>query len=115
MPPPSPPPPQKTSWLTRLKTGLAKTGSNLTSLFVGAKVDEALFEELETTLLMADAGVDATAYLIDELRSRARKERIEDAERLRSVLAEILVELLRPLEKALRTVAIRRSRRRRSS
>ena len=92
--------PTKAPWLARLKSGLAKTGSSITGLFVGAKVDEALFEELESTLLMADAGVEATSFLIERLRERARKERIDDAQRLKDALAEILVELLRPLEKS---------------
>ncbi|EJC60820.1 signal recognition particle-docking protein FtsY, partial [Alcaligenes faecalis subsp. faecalis NCIB 8687] len=46
----------KTSWMSRLKQGLSRTGQSLSSLFVGAKVDETLFEELEDALLMADAG-----------------------------------------------------------
>lgn len=50
-------------WMSRLRSGLSKTSKGLTTLFVGVKVDEALFEELETALLMADAGVDATEYL----------------------------------------------------
>ena len=49
---------------------------------------------------MADAGVEATSFLIERLRERARKERIDDAQRLKDALAEILVELLRPLEKS---------------
>ena len=92
--------PRKT-WLDRLKTGLAKTGSGISSLFVSTKVDEALFEELESALLMADAGVDATAYLIDRLRARARKEAIEDGRQLKVALESLMTELLRPLEKRL--------------
>ena len=89
------------TWLQRLKSGLAKTGSGITSLFVGAKVDEALFEELETALLMADAGVDATAHLIGQLRARAKKDRIEDGAQLKIALAELMTALLAPLEKKL--------------
>lgn len=91
----------KTSWLRRLKGGLAKTGSSITSLFGGGKVDEALFENLESALLMADAGVDATSYLIQQLRARARKEGIEDARVLKAALGSLLVDLLRSLEKPL--------------
>ena len=90
----------KRSWLDRLKTGLAKTGSGLTTLFVGARVDEALFEELESALLMADAGVDATRHLIAQLRAVARKEAIEDAQQLKTALARLMTELLQPLERA---------------
>ena len=91
----------KASWLQRLKGGLAKTGSSITGLFAGSKVDEALFEALESALLAADAGVDATHYLIEKLRARARKERIEDARLLKEALGALLVELLQPLEKPL--------------
>jgi fused signal recognition particle receptor len=90
----------KRSWLEKLKAGLAKTGSGISGLFVGARVDEAFFEELESALLMADAGVDATNYLIERLRLRARKESIEDSAQLKRVLAELMTELLRPLEKS---------------
>ena len=93
-------PPARRSWLDRLKTGLAKTGSGITTLFVGARVDEALFEELESALLMADAGVDATTHLITQLRAAARKEFIEDAQQLKATLARLMTDLLRPLEKS---------------
>ena len=93
----------KTSWLQRLRNGLAKTGSSITGLFVGSKVDEALFEELESALLMADAGVDATNYLIQQLRVRARREGIEQAHLLKGALAASLIELLQTLEKPLDT------------
>ena len=92
----------KASWLQRLKGGLAKTGSSITGLFVGGKVDEALFQDLESALLMADAGVDATNHLIEQLRARARKERIENAQLLKQALGELLVDLLRSLEKPLK-------------
>ena len=58
-----------------------KTSRNLGTLFLGVKVDEALFEELETALLMADAGVEATEYLLGELRRRVKNERIEGCRR----------------------------------
>jgi len=89
------------SWIDRLKSGLAKTGSGISVLFVGSKVDEALFEELESALLMADAGVDATNFLIEQLRLRARKEAIDDGRELKLALGRIMVELLAPLEKRL--------------
>ncbi len=97
---PAPEPPKR-SWLDRLKSGLAKTGSGISELFVGARVDEALFEELESALLMADAGVDASRDLIDRLRVRARKEGIDDARALKAALADLMTELLVPLEKPL--------------
>ncbi|MEF9384425.1 signal recognition particle-docking protein FtsY [Ralstonia solanacearum species complex bacterium KE056] len=88
-------------WMSRLRSGLSKTSKSLTTLFVGVKVDEALFEELETALLMADAGVDATEYLLNELRRRVKAQRIETAEGVKTALRDLLIELLHPLEKTM--------------
>ncbi|MBV2179658.1 MAG: signal recognition particle-docking protein FtsY [Castellaniella sp.] len=89
----------KSSWLTRLRQGLSRTGQNLGSLFVGVKVDEALFEELEVALIMADAGVEATDKLLAELRARVRKQRIDQPEAVRAALQDILADHLKVLEK----------------
>ncbi|MFO7188392.1 MAG: signal recognition particle-docking protein FtsY [Pseudomonadota bacterium] len=89
---------ERASWFDRLRAGLKKTGSQLSGLFGGGKIDEALFEELETALLMADAGVDATNHLLQQLRARVRKERLETAEQLKEALADELTKLLQPLE-----------------
>ena len=91
--------PVRRSWIDRLRTGLARTGAGITTLFVGARVDEALFEELESALLMADAGVDATTHLIARLRAVAKKESIDDAQQLKTALVRLMTDLLRPLEK----------------
>ncbi|CAM3642920.1 Signal recognition particle receptor FtsY [Bordetella sputigena] len=91
--------PGKKSWLQRLKQGLSRTGQSIGGLFVGVKVDENLFEELETALIMADAGVEATEALLTALRARVKKERIEDAAKVREVLRQILADHLRPLER----------------
>ncbi len=94
-------PAARASWLSRLKSGLARTGSSISAVFTGARVDEALFEELESVLLQADAGVDASQFLMDKLRETARRERIEDGGELKRALAQALIELLAPLEKEL--------------
>ncbi|VVD26866.1 signal recognition particle-docking protein FtsY [Paraburkholderia dioscoreae] len=101
VPPPRPDVGAKRSWLTRLKTGLSKTSSSLTGIFVGAKIDEDLYEELETALLMSDAGVDATEYLLEALREKVRAERLTDPQQVKAALRTLLVDLLRPLEKSL--------------
>lgn len=90
---------QKTSWLAKLKGGLAKTGQSLGSLFVGVRVDEALFEELETALIMADAGVEATGQLMTALRAKVKRDRIEEADAVRQALKDVLAEHLKVLEK----------------
>lgn len=90
---------EKASWFSRLKSGLARTGSSISSLFVGVKVDEDLFEELETALIMADSGVEATQTLLTKLRTKVKKERIEDAAEVKKALHVLLTEHLKPLEK----------------
>ena len=93
------------SWAERLKSGLSRTrqqlGGGLASLFGRRKIDEELLEELETTLLMADCGVEATQYLLDSVRTRWKKDRLETADQLQQALAEALTGLLRPLEQPL--------------
>jgi fused signal recognition particle receptor len=96
------------SWAQRLKQGMARTRSAFTGqiagLFgVGAKIDEALFEDLETVLLTADVGVDATRHLIQRLRDRVKRDKLTEADQLRGALKEELAALLAPLEKALDT------------
>ena len=92
-------PARKTSWLGRLKQGLSRTGQSLGGLFVGVKVDENLFEELESALIMADAGLEATEQLLTALRARVRKERIEDPAQVKQALRQVLADHLRPLER----------------
>ncbi|AJC20887.1 signal recognition particle-docking protein FtsY [Pandoraea pulmonicola] len=98
---PAPAPAAKRSWLTRLKTGLSKTSAGLTGIFVGVKVDENLFEELEGALLMSDAGVEATTFLLDALRKKVKAERLTEGEQVKRALHDLLVELLQPLEQSL--------------
>jgi fused signal recognition particle receptor len=92
---------KKRSWMSRLKAGLSKTSSNLSLLFVGARIDEDLYEELESALLMSDAGMDATQYLLDNLRRKVKEDKLLDAPAVKAALKELLVDLLRPLEKPL--------------
>ncbi len=92
---------QKQSWMTRLKAGLSKTSSNLTTLFVGARIDDALYEELESALLMADAGVDATQFLLDGLKRKVKNEKLTDAAQVKTALRTLLIEMLTPLQKPL--------------
>ncbi|KRA00785.1 hypothetical protein ASD71_01365 [Achromobacter sp. Root565] len=91
--------PKKASWLSRLKQGLSRTGQSIGGIFVGVKVDENLFEELESALIMADAGLEATEKLLTALRARVKKERIEDPAKVKTALRELLADHLRPLER----------------
>jgi len=100
--PPAPPPAElRRSWLDRLKAGLSKTSSNLTLLFVGAKIGDDLYEELESALLVSDAGVDATEYLLDALKRKVKDEKLTEAEQVKTALRSLLIDLLTPLQKPL--------------
>jgi fused signal recognition particle receptor len=90
--------PDRRPWLARLRQGLSRTSGNLATLFVGVKVDEALFDELETALLVADAGVSTTAWLLAALRERVRRDRLTDPMQVKAALRALLAELLTPLE-----------------
>ena len=90
---------KKKSWMERLKAGLSKTSSNLSLLFVGAKIDDDLYEELEAALLMSDAGMDATLYLLDALKRRVKDDKLLDAAAVKVALKELMTDMLRPLQK----------------
>jgi len=92
---------KKQSWMARLKAGLSKTSSNLSLLFVGARIDEDLYEELESALLMSDAGMDATEHLLGSLRRKVKEDKLLDAAAVKAALKELMVEMLQPLQKPL--------------
>lgn len=81
---------QKQSFFTRLKQGLSKTSQNLGGgifdLFRDKKIDEDLFEELETQLLLADVGIETTMKIIDSLTESASRKQLKDAEALYDLL-----------------------------
>ncbi|WP_041432218.1 signal recognition particle-docking protein FtsY [Thiobacillus denitrificans] len=96
-------PPARVSWAQRLKQGLAKTrdrlGGQLAGLFgVGRKIDAELFEELETILITADIGVDATQALLDTLQKKVRRENLTEASELQTALKQALIDMLLPLQ-----------------
>ena len=101
--PATPPPaaPERQSWLDKLKSGLRKTGSSIATVFTGAQIDDALYEELEAALLMADAGVAATQFLLDDLKRRVKESKTTEPAAVKGLLMEALAELLAPLEKPL--------------
>ncbi|HSY27222.1 MAG TPA: signal recognition particle-docking protein FtsY [Burkholderiaceae bacterium] len=92
---------QRSSWLERLKKGLSKTSSSLTLLFVGAKIGDDLYEELESALLVSDAGVEATQYLLNALKAMVKDEKLTEADQVKIALRSLLIELLTPLQKPL--------------
>ena len=79
----------------RVRSALSRTGEGIGNLFLGSKViDEALLEELETLLLMADVGIDSTRSIIEELTSQLDRQALKDGEALRDALHEILLNKL---------------------
>jgi fused signal recognition particle receptor len=89
------------SWAARLKAGLARTrdvlNTPVSELFTRQRIDESVYEDLESALLQADCGVAATQSILASLRKR----KIEDGAELRRALKESIAELLAPLEKKL--------------
>ena len=92
-------------WTARLKQGLSKSrdkmAKSLAGVFGGGKIDEDLYEELETVLLTSDMGIEATEHLMDEVRRRVSLKGLSDGHELRQALKEAVYDLLAPLEKPL--------------
>jgi len=88
-------------WVSKLKSGLQKTGASLSGVFTGKHIDDALYEDLESALLMADAGVSATAYLLGEVKRRVKDSGVTHPVAVKNILTEALTQLLQPLEQAL--------------
>jgi len=94
-------PPERQKWLDKLKTGLGKTATNISGVFGGNVIDEALYEDLESALLMSDAGVSATEFVLADLRRKAAATGISHPVALKNALIATLTQLLQPLQKAL--------------
>ena len=93
---------ERRGWLDKLRGGLRKTGSSIAQVFTGTQIDDALYEELESALLMADAGVKATEFLLDDLKRRVKQAKATDPHAVKGLLADAIAELLAPLEQPLR-------------
>ena len=90
------------SWFAQLKSGLARTGGQLSDLFGGGgKIDDEIYEELETILITADVGMDATRALLADLRHHVREHHLNEVSQLKEALAYCLVKLLKPLAQPL--------------
>jgi fused signal recognition particle receptor len=96
----------KAGFFSRLRRGLGRTSENLVqgmgTLFLGRKeIDEDLLEELESRLLLADVGVDATRDIIGHLTQRVSRKELTHAQGLQAALQEELLALLKPCESPL--------------
>ncbi|WBG64192.1 signal recognition particle-docking protein FtsY [Pseudomonas citronellolis] len=100
----------KRGFFARLKQGLSKTsaslGEGMASLFLGKKaIDDDLLDEIETRLLTADVGVEATTAIVQNLTRRVARKELADSEALYKALQEELAGLLRPVEQPLAIAA----------
>jgi len=97
--------PKKEGFFARLKKGLLKTrvniGSGFASIFSGKKIDDELFEELETQLLTADLGVDTTMKLIDNLTDAADRKQLKDGDALYELMKQEMAAMLKTAEQPL--------------
>lgn len=94
-------PAARQGWLAKLKNGLRKTGSSITTVFTGTQIDDALYEELESALLMSDAGVGATEHLLADLKRRVKDSKTTDPAAVKTLLADAFADLLLPLQRPL--------------
>ena len=93
---------EKLGWFARIRSGLGKTRSHLTDgiadLFLGKKqIDDELMEDLETQLLLADVGIEATTEIIDNLSARVSRKELREPQALYRALQGELTELLAPV------------------
>ncbi len=98
--------PKKEGLFKRLRSGLAKTGSSITEgmgdLVLGKKkIDEDVLEDLETRLLMADVGMEATTRIIGDLTKRVSRDELSDGDALTEAMYTEMVKILRPVSKPL--------------
>ncbi|APQ13227.1 signal recognition particle-docking protein FtsY [Pseudomonas oryzihabitans] len=103
---PAPAEPAKLGFFARLRQGLSKTsaslGEGMASLFLGKKaIDDDLLEELETRLLTADVGVEATGVIMRNLTQKVARKQLADSEALYQALQQELTEMLLPVEQPL--------------
>ncbi len=101
IPEPGAVPAERQRWLSKLQAGLRKTGSSISTVFTGGQIDDQLYEDLETALLMADTGVKATEHLLADVKRRVKEGGMTHPVAVKNALVESLALLLKPLEKAL--------------
>ena len=93
--------PERQRWFSKLQDGLRKTGSSISTVFTGSRIDEQLYEDLETALLLADTGVSATEHLLADVKRRVKEGGMTHPVAVRNALIESITVLLKPLERPL--------------
>ena len=85
----------------KLNVGPAWLTTDLKELLPGRKIDAQILDDLETRLITADVGVEATARILDGLRGRVARKELDDVDALLKALSAAMVEILRPVEREL--------------
>lgn len=103
---------EKTGFFGKLRQGLNKTGNSITSglgtAFLGKKeINPEFFEDIETQLLIADVGVEATQKIIDDLTQKTRRNELNDVDAVSDALAQSMIEILSPVSVNLDTTSSR--------
>ena len=86
----------------KIKQGLSKTASSISSVFTASELDDDFYDELEESLILADLGVDTTTQAVERLRGAAKERHLKTAEEARACLREILADMLNVGSPALR-------------
>src|SRR5215831_3043429 len=97
---PGSPPAERVGFFSRLRSRLNRGPSwltyDLTNLFRGRKIDAQILEELESRLLLADVGVEATEHILSGLQKRVARNELADVEALIAALRAAIVDILAP-------------------
>jgi fused signal recognition particle receptor len=98
-------PTESKSWAARLRAGLSRTrtqlSSKLATVFRRGKIDDELYEELESVLLTSDVGIAATERVLANLKAQVKKDGLTESTEVKAALQKVLIDLLTPLEKPL--------------
>ena len=98
-------PPAKAGFLARMRAKINRPGSwlsyDLANLVPGRKIDAEVLDELETRLLTADVGVEATQQILDDLRKRVARQELDDVDKLIAALTDAITAILLPVQQAL--------------
>ena len=78
----------------KIKQGLSKTASSISSVFTASELDDDFYEELSDILVMSDIGMETTQLAVDRLREKCTSEKIGDPEKARAALKQILVDIM---------------------
>ena len=95
---------KKSGWVSRLKNGLARTAGALSGFFSKeGKIYDGMYEDLEATLIAADVGMDATYFLLANLKRQVKEQRLTEMSQIKLALSHCLVDLLKPFSKTIET------------